>query len=185
MISLKELLEERRYADKTAVTKVQGIFLTHLSKACRVKCKGEYNMDPLYIWCPFQAGTQITKEEPAADSWVFHSYPKGMILSPFCLLCLPLCQFFQWIWVVGRIDSGECCHFVFWCQVSPAEKNTSETLCSLKFAERVRSVELGTSSRKAELCSWSSYEHLEVTGALVFCLCLGWLVLSGLLQASY
>ncbi|NWS60679.1 KIFC3 protein, partial [Chunga burmeisteri] len=33
-------------------------------------------------------------------------------------------------------------------QVSPAEKNTSETLCSLKFAERVRSVELGPVSRK-------------------------------------
>ncbi|XP_019391040.1 PREDICTED: kinesin-like protein KIFC3 isoform X3 [Crocodylus porosus] len=48
-------------------------------------------------------------------------------------------------------------------QVSPAEKNTSETLCSLKFAERVRSVELGPVSRKAELMSWSSQEHLEVT----------------------
>ncbi|XP_019391038.1 PREDICTED: kinesin-like protein KIFC3 isoform X2 [Crocodylus porosus] len=46
-------------------------------------------------------------------------------------------------------------------QVSPAEKNTSETLCSLKFAERVRSVELGPVSRKAELMSWSSQEHLE------------------------
>ncbi|XP_025055579.1 kinesin-like protein KIFC3 isoform X3 [Alligator sinensis] len=48
-------------------------------------------------------------------------------------------------------------------QVSPAEKNTSETLCSLKFAERVRSVELGPVSRKAELMSWSSQEQLEVT----------------------
>ncbi|NWY64802.1 KIFC3 protein, partial [Erithacus rubecula] len=47
-------------------------------------------------------------------------------------------------------------------QVSPAEKNTSETLCSLKFAERVRSVELGPVSRKAELGSWTSQEHLEV-----------------------
>ncbi|NWQ80891.1 KIFC3 protein, partial [Columbina picui] len=46
-------------------------------------------------------------------------------------------------------------------QVSPAEKNTSETLCSLKFAERVRSVELGPVSRKAELVSWPSHEHLE------------------------
>lgn len=50
-----------------------------------------------------------------------------------------------------------------WLQVSPAEKNTSETLCSLKFAERVRSVELGPVSRKAELMSWSSQEQLEVT----------------------
>ncbi|XP_037733469.1 kinesin-like protein KIFC3 isoform X6 [Chelonia mydas] len=48
-------------------------------------------------------------------------------------------------------------------QVSPVEKNTSETLCSLKFAERVRSVELGPVSRRAELGSWSSQEHLEVT----------------------
>uniref|UniRef100_A0A663MT80 Kinesin family member C3 n=1 Tax=Athene cunicularia TaxID=194338 RepID=A0A663MT80_ATHCN len=45
--------------------------------------------------------------------------------------------------------------------VSPAEKNTSETLCSLKFAERVRSVELGPVSRKAELASWPSQEQLE------------------------
>ncbi|NXJ65268.1 KIFC3 protein, partial [Rostratula benghalensis] len=50
-------------------------------------------------------------------------------------------------------------------QVSPAEKNTSETLCSLKFAERVRSVELGPVSRKAELASWPSHEQLEVTEA--------------------
>lgn len=42
------------------------------------------------------------------------------------------------------------------------EKNTSETLYSLKFAERVRSVELGPGSRRAELVSWSSQEHLEV-----------------------
>ncbi|NXJ13566.1 KIFC3 protein, partial [Odontophorus gujanensis] len=46
-------------------------------------------------------------------------------------------------------------------QVSPAEKNSSETLCSLKFAERVRSVELGPVSRKAELTSWPSQEQLE------------------------
>ncbi|NXF02927.1 KIFC3 protein, partial [Smithornis capensis] len=52
-------------------------------------------------------------------------------------------------------------------QVSPAEKNTSETLCSLKFAERVRSVELGPVSRKAELVSWPSQEHLEVTKGLL------------------
>uniref|UniRef100_A0A8C5SGN7 Kinesin-like protein n=1 Tax=Laticauda laticaudata TaxID=8630 RepID=A0A8C5SGN7_LATLA len=46
-------------------------------------------------------------------------------------------------------------------QVSPVEKNTSETLCSLKFAERVRSVELGPGSRRAEMGSWTSQEHLE------------------------
>uniref|UniRef100_A0A5F8GQA3 Kinesin-like protein n=1 Tax=Monodelphis domestica TaxID=13616 RepID=A0A5F8GQA3_MONDO len=50
-------------------------------------------------------------------------------------------------------------------QVSPVEKNTSETLCSLKFAERVRSVELGPGSRRTELMSWSSQEHLE-TGSV-------------------
>lgn len=44
------------------------------------------------------------------------------------------------------------------------EKNTSETLYSLKFAERVRSVELGPGSRRTELGSWSSQEHLEVQG---------------------
>ncbi|NXL51033.1 KIFC3 protein, partial [Podilymbus podiceps] len=49
-------------------------------------------------------------------------------------------------------------------QVSPADKNTSETLCSLKFAERVRSVELGPVSRKAELASWPSQEQLESPG---------------------
>ncbi|XP_053458671.1 kinesin-like protein KIFC3 isoform X3 [Nycticebus coucang] len=40
-------------------------------------------------------------------------------------------------------------------------QNTSETLYSLKFAERVRSVELGPGPRRAELGSWSSQEHLE------------------------
>ncbi|KAB1274221.1 Kinesin-like protein KIFC3 [Camelus dromedarius] len=56
-------------------------------------------------------------------------------------------------------------------QVSPVEKNTSETLYSLKFAERVRSVELGPGSRRAELGSWSSQEHLE--GRRGRCLCDG------------
>lgn len=53
--------------------------------------------------------------------------------------------------------------------MSPVEKNTSETLYSLKFAERVRSVELGPGSRRAELASWSSQEHLEVRGVLQAC----------------
>ncbi|KAG8143834.1 hypothetical protein E2320_000985 [Naja naja] len=57
-------------------------------------------------------------------------------------------------------------------QVSPVEKNTSETLCSLKFAERVRSVELGPGSRRAEMGSWTSQEHLEVdpSGTLQPCI---------------
>ncbi|CAI5781968.1 kinesin KIFC3 isoform X1 [Podarcis lilfordi] len=52
-------------------------------------------------------------------------------------------------------------------QVSPVEKNTSETLCSLKFAERVRSVELGCGSRRTELGSWTSQEHLEADSSSV------------------
>ncbi|XP_041447214.1 kinesin family member C3 S homeolog isoform X1 [Xenopus laevis] len=35
-------------------------------------------------------------------------------------------------------------------QVSPAEKNISESLCSLRFGDRVRAVELGAPSRKIE-----------------------------------
>ncbi|XP_069510416.1 kinesin-like protein KIFC3 isoform X2 [Ambystoma mexicanum] len=49
-------------------------------------------------------------------------------------------------------------------QVSPVEKNTSETLCSLKFAERVRSVELGPVTRKTDqlpLCSQEQAEDLS------------------------
>ncbi|XP_063168890.1 kinesin-like protein KIFC3 isoform X2 [Candoia aspera] len=56
-------------------------------------------------------------------------------------------------------------------QVSPAEKNTSETLCSLKFAERVRSVELGPGARRAELGSWTSQEHLEAEPPAAMQLC--------------
>ncbi|KAK9392882.1 kinesin-like KIFC3 [Crotalus adamanteus] len=57
-------------------------------------------------------------------------------------------------------------------QVSPVEKNTSETLCSLKFAERVRSVELGPGTRRAELGSWTSQEHLEVEPSAVLQPCI-------------
>ena len=35
-------------------------------------------------------------------------------------------------------------------QVSPVEKNVGETLASLYFAQRVRSVELGQASRRQE-----------------------------------
>lgn len=49
------------------------------------------------------------------------------------------------------------------------EKNSSETLYSLRFAERVRSVELGPGSRRTELGSWSSQEHLEVWEVLGVC----------------
>ncbi|KAJ1082029.1 hypothetical protein NDU88_002201 [Pleurodeles waltl] len=46
-------------------------------------------------------------------------------------------------------------------QVSPVEKNVSETLCSLKFAERVRSVELGPVTRKTEHIPLSNQEQVE------------------------
>ena len=36
-------------------------------------------------------------------------------------------------------------------QIAPVEKNISETVCSLKFAERVRAVELGPASK--HVCS--------------------------------
>ena len=35
-------------------------------------------------------------------------------------------------------------------QVAPVEKNVSETLCSLNFAQRVRTVELGQATRRTE-----------------------------------
>ena len=35
-------------------------------------------------------------------------------------------------------------------QVSPATTNVSETLCSLQFAQRTRTVELGTPSKKVK-----------------------------------
>jgi len=35
-------------------------------------------------------------------------------------------------------------------QVAPVEKNVSETLTSLNFAKRVRTVELGAASKKTE-----------------------------------
>ncbi|KAK1161924.1 kinesin-like protein KIFC3 isoform X4 [Acipenser oxyrinchus oxyrinchus] len=53
-------------------------------------------------------------------------------------------------------------------QVSPVDKNVSESVCSLKFAQRVRSVELGPATRRAEYQSSTSssptptQENLEV-----------------------
>ncbi|NXD74685.1 KIFC3 protein, partial [Eolophus roseicapillus] len=44
---------------------------------------------------------------------------------------------------------------------SSPTKNTSETLCSIKFADRVPTLELGPVSHKAELGSWPSQEQLE------------------------
>ncbi|XP_059507588.1 kinesin-like protein KIFC3 isoform X2 [Stegostoma tigrinum] len=46
-------------------------------------------------------------------------------------------------------------------QVSPMEKNVNETVCSLKFAQRVRSVELGTMVRRAESQHCSSRQDYE------------------------
>ncbi|XP_043937456.1 kinesin-like protein KIFC3 isoform X2 [Protopterus annectens] len=46
-------------------------------------------------------------------------------------------------------------------QVSPVESSSSETICSLKFAQRVRSVELGPGTRKLEPLSSPSQEQTE------------------------
>ncbi|XP_077309972.1 kinesin-like protein KIFC3 isoform X2 [Lithobates pipiens] len=46
-------------------------------------------------------------------------------------------------------------------QVSPAERNVSESLCSLRFGDRVRAVELGAPSRKIEQPPSSSTETSE------------------------
>ena len=35
-------------------------------------------------------------------------------------------------------------------QISPVEKNASETICSLNFAQRVREVELGAGTAKKQ-----------------------------------
>lgn len=60
----------------------------------------------------------------------------------------------------------------FLCQVSPLESNIIESVCSLKFAQRVRTVELGPASasrRHAENSSTSSsptHDSLEVHSQL-------------------
>ncbi|XP_053558636.1 kinesin-like protein KIFC3 [Bombina bombina] len=43
-------------------------------------------------------------------------------------------------------------------QVSPAEKNVNESLCSLRFGDRVRAVELGAPARKIDVSSPSNAE---------------------------
>ena len=46
-------------------------------------------------------------------------------------------------------------------QISPVEKNVGETVASLNFAQRVRSVELGQATKKVE-----SAEIIELKGKL-------------------
>ena len=52
-------------------------------------------------------------------------------------------------------------------QVSPVEKNVSETVCSLTFAQRVRTVELGQATKKTESAEMAGMRdrlrELEVT----------------------
>ena len=52
-------------------------------------------------------------------------------------------------------------------QVSPVEKNVSETVCSLTFAQRVRTVELGLATKKTESAEMAGMRdrlrELEVT----------------------
>lgn len=40
--------------------------------------------------------------------------------------------------------------------MAPVEKNVSETMCSLNFAQRVRTVELGQATRKTETAEMAS-----------------------------
>ncbi|XP_051884013.1 kinesin-like protein KIFC3 isoform X2 [Pristis pectinata] len=51
-------------------------------------------------------------------------------------------------------------------QVSPMEKNVNETICSLKFAQRVRSVELGAAGRRVENQHCSSRQECELESSL-------------------
>ncbi|XP_072925832.1 kinesin-like protein KIFC3 isoform X4 [Hemitrygon akajei] len=51
-------------------------------------------------------------------------------------------------------------------QVSPMEKNVNETICSLKFAQRVRSVELGAVGRRGESQHCSNRHECELESSL-------------------
>lgn len=44
-------------------------------------------------------------------------------------------------------------------QVAPIEKHVNETLCSLNFAQRVKSVELGAAGRKVESAEMSALKE--------------------------
>lgn len=52
-------------------------------------------------------------------------------------------------------------------QVAPVERHVNETLCSLNFAQRVRSVELGAAGRKLESAEVTALKgrlaHYEVS----------------------
>lgn len=60
-------------------------------------------------------------------------------------------------------------------QVAPTERHVSETLCSLKFAKRVRTVELGLASRRVEATDSEvgddihilGTDHADIVGALM------------------
>ncbi|XP_072135455.1 kinesin-like protein KIFC3 isoform X3 [Mobula birostris] len=51
-------------------------------------------------------------------------------------------------------------------QVSPMEKNVNESICSLKFAQRVRSVELGAAGRRGESQHCSNRQECELESSL-------------------
>lgn len=44
-------------------------------------------------------------------------------------------------------------------QVAPVERHVNETLCSLNFAQRVRSVELGAAGKKTESAEVSALKE--------------------------
>ena len=46
-------------------------------------------------------------------------------------------------------------------QVAPVEKNVSETLASLNFAQRVRTIELGQASKKVESAAAAEVAELR------------------------
>ena len=48
-------------------------------------------------------------------------------------------------------------------QVAPVEKNISETVCSLNFAERVRAVELGQASKRIVDLNTDKFKDFEVS----------------------
>ena len=55
-------------------------------------------------------------------------------------------------------------------QVAPVEKNVGETMASMNFAQRVRSIELGQATKKVENSDAKSYEVRIIYFYLHLCL---------------
>ena len=54
------------------------------------------------------------------------------------------------IYSIGFVTSGGDSKTLMITQVAPVERNVGETLASLNFAQRVRTVELGQATKKTE-----------------------------------